>query len=178
MTKNQIDFYKAREEKRKNLTSEAQRGAELDESKRHSLAQEATNWYEADTNRMSKPLQAQAAMAQAQVSGQRLAEDIRHNIVGEGLQRKDVETRARGEDTKASTLAESIRHNLVTEGETSRHNVQSEAISKFGEQTKRSAQESKSRLEEQQRKKTFVDTVGGVTGVAQDILDLFNPLSK
>lgn len=115
MTRNQIDYFKAKEEKRHNLAGEAETRrsnyAVEGETNRHNLATEALQGHANVIN------QAHYERMDAETKRSNLtkeSETQRHNIVSERLQ--------------SAANAESVRHNKQNEAITYAHNTVTEAI--------------------------------------------------
>lgn len=97
MTANQINFARAKEERRHNRAVESVAGGTLSETVRHNTAQEGINWY---TARNLAGLQAAQSSLAASQSG--LAE------AQSGLAQSDT-------GVKRGQLEEQKRHNIVSE---------------------------------------------------------------
>lgn len=140
MTANQINRFRALTEqqqaletKRHNIVSEgltARDVASNEEYRRNSGIAQLSQARAANTS-------AQASASQARTAAERQSEDARHNLVLEGINRADAETRRYDAETRRQGVEESARHNKETEAqqagfgalnviETRRHNVQTE----------------------------------------------------
>lgn len=112
MTKNQIDYWRYREDQRHNQASEK-------EENRSNLAKEGEN-YRHNTSTEKETHRHNVATEGIDIS--KLNETQRHNKETEALGKGNLQL---GRDT----LNESRRHNVATESEANRHNVATEGIS-------------------------------------------------